>query len=85
MAMISSPNIVGPRTSTGRVADHVELGLHRGGEAQPADAVFDHDHGAVDDEPEVDRPRAHQAGGDARGPHQVGGEEHRERDGEPTR
>jgi hypothetical protein len=75
MAMISSPNIVGPRTSiaASRTTSSFDA-------PQPADAVLHHDHRAVDDEAEVDRPEAHQARRNPRGPHQVGGEEHRQRD-----
>ena len=46
---------------------------------QAADAVLDDDHGAVHDQPEIDRAQAHQAAGDAVGQHQVSGEEHGER------
>ena len=47
---------------------------------QPAHAVLDHDHARIDDETEIDRAQAHQAGRDAGGQHHVGREKHGERD-----
>ena len=38
---------------------------------QPPDAVLDHDDARVDDQAEVDRPQAHQAGRDPGGEHQL--------------
>ena len=54
--------------------------LHKrlAGVRDAADAVLDHDHRAVDDQAEVDRPQAHQAGGDSRQRHQVSGKQHRQ-------
>jgi hypothetical protein len=70
--MISSPNIFGPRTS---IAASRTTSIR-----DAADAVLDHDHRAVDHEAEINRPEAHQAGGDAHRPHEIRGEQHRQRD-----
>ena len=48
---------------------------------QAAHGILDHHHRAIDDETEVHRAQAQQAGGDAGLQHQVAGEQHRERDG----
>ncbi len=71
--MIASPNVLGRTTSLRRLEDRLEplaqieqpaaLVLRLG---QPAHAVLDDDHGAVDDEAEVDRAEAHQVAADAR-------------------
>ena len=63
----------------GRVADDRQLRFCRCRQAEPPHAVFHHDHGAVDHEPEIDRPEAHQARRDAGGPHEIGGKQHRQR------
>ena len=65
----------------GRVADDVELRPVRAVVGEVPHAVLDHDDRAIDDEPEVDGPEAHQAPGDADPLHHRDGEEHRERDG----
>ena len=38
------------------IADDRQLRFPRRRQPEPADAVLDHDHRAIDDEPEVDRP-----------------------------
>ncbi len=68
-----------------RVADDLSRERPFGRMRQAAHAVFDHDHRAVDDQAEVDRPQAHQAGGDARGRHQVGREHHGKRNRQSAR
>ena len=50
----------------------------------PPDAVLDHDHRAIDDQAEVDRPQAHQAGRDAGRQHDVRREQHRQRNRQAT-
>ena len=62
------------------VPDDGKLRFPRGGQSEPADAVLDHDHRAVDDEPEVDGAETHEARRDPRRPHQVRREQHRQRD-----
>ena len=53
--------------------------LHEHGLLRPTSTAGHHDHRAIDDEAEVDRSQAHQAGGDARQGHQVGREHHGKR------
>ena len=78
--MISSPNIVGLRTSIGSVADDVDHVPPRfARDAIVAHAVFDHHDRAIDDHAEVDRAQAQQAGGDAELQHAAEGEQHRQR------
>ena len=79
--MISSPNIVGLRTST--AASRMISSFDRPGAVvgQVADAVLDHHDRAVDHQAEVDGAQAHQAAGDADPLHHRDGEEHRQRDG----
>ena len=64
----------------GGVADDVELGPRSPFVGQPPHAVLDHDHARIDDQAEVDRAQAHQAGRDAGGQHDVGREQHRQGD-----
>ena len=73
----------------GRLADFESRIVHRledGALAvrilEPADAVLDHDHRTVDDQAEVDGAQAHQRSGDAEPQHALGGEHHRQRDGQ---
>ena len=63
-----------------RIGDHLAFVGPLGGQSQPADTVLHHDHRTVDHQPEVDRPQTHQARRDAGSPHQIGREEHRQRD-----
>ncbi len=78
--MISSPNIVGLRTSTAasRTTSIIEPPLVVAVGDVP-DAVLDHHHRAIDDHAEVDRPQAQQAGRDAEPQHAGEGEQHRQR------
>ncbi len=50
--------------------------------ANVADAVFDHDHGAVHDHAEIDGAQAQQAGGDAEAQHAGKSEQHRQWNGQ---
>ena len=64
-------------------ADHLELGLARQiAMGDVADAVLDHDYGAVHDHAEVDSAQAEQARRDAETQHAGEGEQHRQRDGQ---
>ena len=63
----------------GGIANDLELGPRSTLVGQPAHAVLDHDHAGVDDQAEVDRTQAHQAGRHAGGEHDVGREQHRQR------
>jgi hypothetical protein len=64
--MISSPNIVGLRTSIAASRTTSSRAPVATCPRRAAGRVLDHDHRAVDDQPEVDRAQAHQAAGDAR-------------------
>ena len=79
--MISSPNIVGLRTST--AASRIDVEPASTGAVVAVgdvpDAVLDHHDRAIDDHAEVDRPQAQQAGGDAEPQHAGEGEQHRQR------
>ena len=68
--MISSPNIVGLRTSTAasRMISSRLLPSIRSWADVPH-AVLDHHHRAIDDHAKIDRPQAQQAGGDAEPQH----------------
>ena len=79
--MISSPNIVGLRTSTAAARMIFQSTAVRAVVGQVADAVLDHHDRAVDDQSEVDGAQAHQAAGDAEPLHHRHREKHRERDG----
>ena len=81
--MISSPNIVGLRTSM--AASRTTSSRLRSlafAMRQVPDHVLDHDHGAIDDQAEVERPQAQQAAGDAELQHAGEGEQHRQRNGQ---
>ena len=79
--MISSPNIVGLRTSTAAsrtISNLVLLGEIAVGDV--THAVLHHHDGTIDHEAKVDGPQAEQAGGDAESQHSREGEQHRKRD-----
>ncbi len=73
---LASKTTVEPLAEVERAAERV-LAL-----GEPPQAVLDDDHGAVDDEAEVDRAEAHQVAAGPRLHHADGGQQHRERDGE---
>ena len=85
--MISSPNIVGLRTSTAASRIDLQPSLADSGRhglspvrRQMSHAVLDHHHRAIDDHAEVDGPQAQQAGRDAEPQHPGEGKQHRQRD-----
>ena len=79
--MMSSPNIVGFRTSTAASRMMASFVAIRAVMGEASDAILDHHHGAIDHQPEIDGTQAHQASGDADPLHHGDGEEHGKRDG----
>ncbi len=84
------PNRLGRMTSARRSAHDLEPLRERRGHAavralrdrEPAQAVFDDDDGAVDDQAEVERAEAHEIAADPALDHAGDREQHRERDHE---
>ncbi len=82
------PNVLGRMTSV--VAARTTSSRSRSGSdvaaalcgREPPQAVLDDDHGAVDDEPEVERAQAHEIAADARLDHARDRQQHRQRNDE---
>ena len=81
--MISSPNMRWLAHFDGGLSDDLQTTLAAVGVVrQMSDAVFDHDHRAIDNQAKVDGTQAEQAGSDAKAVHPGKGEQHRERNGQ---